>query len=155
MFQIYNLHIRLKKFSHLDLCRWFSDLFLFVLSCERIWRDLTKNKNKRNFFFLSGFSVTNNHESQDCRGRIEEGMYLTNHYHYHPFYRHLGISQAITAKTSPLHIAGNLWFLRASRWATSYASLLGTVAKFSFQQIIGNKSLKQNFIHFCPVLHFI
>ena len=35
------------------------------------------------FFFLSGFSLTNIHESQD--------------YHFHPLHKHLNISRAITA----------------------------------------------------------
>ena len=43
------------------------------------------------------------------------------HYHLHPLHEHLRISRAITAESSPLHIAsdrtrnGNLWFLSASR----------------------------------------
>ena len=50
-----------------------------------------------------------------------EGISLTPHYHFHPLHRHLGVSRAITAESSPLHIAssrtrtGNLWFPSASR----------------------------------------
>ena len=50
-----------------------------------------------------------------------EGISLTPHYHFHPLHRHLDISRAITAESSPLHIAssrtqtGNLWFPSASR----------------------------------------
>ena len=50
-----------------------------------------------------------------------EGISLTPHYHFHPPHGHLGISWAITAESSPLHIAsnrtrtGNLWFPSASR----------------------------------------
>ena len=50
-----------------------------------------------------------------------EGIPLTPQYHFHPLYRHLYISQAITAESSPLHIpssrtrTGNLWFPSASR----------------------------------------
>ena len=36
-----------------------------------------------------------------------EGIPLTPHYHFHLLHRHLGISQAITAESSPLHIASN------------------------------------------------
>ena len=36
-----------------------------------------------------------------------EGIYLTPVYHFHPLHRHFGISRAITAESSPLHIAGN------------------------------------------------
>ena len=45
-----------------------------------------------------------------------EGISLTPHYHFHPLHRHLDISRAIAAGSSPLHIAssrtqtGNLWF---------------------------------------------
>ena len=50
-----------------------------------------------------------------------EGISLTPHYHFHPLHRHLDISRAITAESSPLHIAssrtrtGKLWFPSASR----------------------------------------
>ena len=50
-----------------------------------------------------------------------EGISVTPHYHFHPLHRHLDISRAITAESSPLHIAssrtrtGNLWFPSASR----------------------------------------
>ena len=50
-----------------------------------------------------------------------EGISLTPHYHFHPLHRHLDISRAITAESSPLHIAssrtrtGNLGFPSASR----------------------------------------
>ena len=49
-----------------------------------------------------------------------EGISLTPHYHFHPLHRYLDISRAITAESSPLHIAssrtrtGNLWFPSAS-----------------------------------------
>ena len=55
-----------------------------------------------------------------------EGISLTPHYHFHPLHRHLDISRAITAESSPLHIArsrtrtGNLWFPSASRKPLSY-----------------------------------
>ena len=35
------------------------------------------------------------------------GIYLTPLYHFHPLHRHLDISRAITAESSPLHIAGS------------------------------------------------
>ena len=50
-----------------------------------------------------------------------EGISLTPHYHFHPLHRHLDISRAITADSSPLHIGssrartGNLCFPSASR----------------------------------------
>ena len=51
----------------------------------------------------------------------EAAGYLFNFYHFYPLHRHLDISRAITAESSPLHIAssgtrnGNLWFPSASR----------------------------------------
>ena len=71
-------------------------------------------------FFLSGFSFTTIHNSQDCKGR-GRAFLLTPHDHFHPLRRHLDISRAITAESSPLHIAsrrtrtGELWFPSASR----------------------------------------
>ena len=49
-----------------------------------------------------------------------KGISLTPYYHFHPLHRHLDISRAITAESSPLHIGssrtrtGNLWFPSAS-----------------------------------------
>ena len=36
-----------------------------------------------------------------------KGIYLTPLYHFHPLHRHLDISRAITAESSPLHIASS------------------------------------------------
>ena len=50
-----------------------------------------------------------------------EDISVTPHYHFHLLHKHLDISRAITAESSPLHIGrswtqtGNLWFLSASR----------------------------------------
>ena len=50
-----------------------------------------------------------------------EGISLTPHYHFQPLHRHVDISRAIAAESSPLHIAsslartGNLWFPSANR----------------------------------------
>ena len=50
-----------------------------------------------------------------------EGIFLTPHYNFHPLHKHLDISQAITAESSPLHICSsrtrtrNLLFPSASR----------------------------------------
>ena len=37
-----------------------------------------------------------------------EGISLTPHYHFHPLHRHFDISRAITAESSPLHIASSI-----------------------------------------------
>ena len=52
------------------------------------------------FFFLSGFSFTNIHDSQDSRG-MGEGIFLTPLYHFHLLHRHLDIGRAITAENTP------------------------------------------------------
>ena len=70
------------------------------------------------FFFFSIWVFFYEHSGLQSKG---EGISLTPHYHFHPLHRHLDISRAITAESSPLHIAssrsrtGNLWFPSASR----------------------------------------
>ena len=41
-----------------------------------------------------------------------EGIFLTPHYHFHPFHRHLDINLAVTAESSALHIGSS----RGSNW---------------------------------------
>ena len=71
------------------------------------------------FFFYLGFlsrTFTNHRTAGEG-----EGISLTPHYHFHPLHRQLDISRAITAESSPLHIASsrartrNLWFPSGSR----------------------------------------
>ena len=58
------------------------------------------------------------HEHSRITGLHEKGkgIFLTPHYHFQLFHRHLDISQAITAESSPLNMATsqtqtkNLWF---------------------------------------------
>ena len=58
------------------------------------------------FFYLGfGFTFANIHNSQDSRVRERVSLYPL--YHYHPLHRHLDISRAITAESSPLHIASS------------------------------------------------
>ena len=69
-------------------------------------------------FYLGFLSRTFMIHRQQGKG---EAISLSPLYHFHPLHRHLDISRAITAESSPLHIAsswtwtGNLWFLSASR----------------------------------------
>ena len=71
------------------------------------------------------------HEHSRITGRQEkgEGISLTPHYHFPLLHGRLDISRAITAESSPLHIAnsrtrtGNLWFPSANRQPLSYGSL--------------------------------
>ena len=71
-----------------------------------------------NFFYVGFLSRTFTNHRTAGEG---EGIFLTPHYHFHSFYRHLDVSQVITAGSSPLRIAsgrirtGNLWFPSVSR----------------------------------------
>ena len=73
------------------------------------------------FFFFSIWVFFHEHSRFTGQQRKGEGIYLTPLYHFHPLHRHLDISRAITAESSPLHIAGsrtrtgNLRFPSASR----------------------------------------
>ena len=90
-------------------------LFFSLAKCN------ASQKNNFSVLFLSGFSFTNIHKSQDSRGN-GEGISITPHHHFHPLHRHLDNSRVITAESPPLHIAtsrtrtGNLWFPSASRF---------------------------------------
>ena len=73
------------------------------------------------FIFFSTWVFFHEHSRFTGQQGKGEGIYLTPLYHFHPLHRHLDISRAITAESSPLHIAGsrtrtgNLWFPSASR----------------------------------------
>ena len=72
------------------------------------------NKNKRSIrsylsltwtlFVFSIWVFSHNHSRITGLQGKEEGISLTPHYHFHLLHRHLDISRAITAKSSPLHI---------------------------------------------------
>ena len=67
-----------------------------------------------NFFFLSGVFFHENSRFTRQQGK-GEAIPLTPLYHFHPFHRHLDISRAITAQSSPLHIGSSRTrFLRFS-----------------------------------------
>ena len=67
-------------------------------------------------FFHEDSRITGEGEGQG-KGK---GIFLTPHYHFRPLHGHLDISRAITAESSPVHIAssraltGNLCFPSAS-----------------------------------------
>ena len=81
---------------------------------------------KMSFFFHLGFLFHEHSQITGLQGK-GEGIPLTPHYHFHPLHRRLDISRAITAESSPLHVASsrtqtsNLWFPSASRKPLSYA----------------------------------
>ena len=103
--------------------------------------------------FLSGFSFTDIHDSQDNRGRESLSLSLTALYHFHLLHRHLDISQAITAESSPIHIASsrtwtrNLFFPRCKLLTTKLCrkQLFVSVFKFSFY-LTPNLHLKSKFL---------
>ena len=92
-------------------------LELFSLLSEETMRSL--GSTKRVFFSIWVFY----HDHSRITGLQGkgEGISLTPNYHFHPPHRHLDISRAIAAESSPLHIAsswtrtGNLWFPSSSR----------------------------------------
>ena len=72
------------------------------------------------FFFYLFFFLLRTFTIHTTAGEVA-GIYLTPLYHFHPLHRHLDITRAITAESSPLHIASrrtstrNLRFSSASR----------------------------------------
>ena len=69
-------------------------------------RKYESEKNSEFFFFFSIWVFF--HEHSRITGLPgKEGISLSPHYHFHPLHKHLDISRAITAETSPLHIASN------------------------------------------------
>ena len=58
------------------------------------------------FFFLSRISFTNINDFQDSIGK-GEAISLIPLQHFYPLHRHSDISRAITAESSPLHIASS------------------------------------------------
>ena len=91
------------------------------------------------FFFLGFLSRTfANHRTAGNA----EGNSLTPHYHFDPLHKHLDISWAITAESSPLHIAssrtqtGNLWSL-----TTKLRALKVNFAHELYQELPENLSL--------------
>ena len=88
---------------------------------ENLIKRLENFKASMEFFFLFIWVFFHEHSRFTRQQGKGEGIYLTPLYHFHPLHRHLDISRAITAESSPLHIAGsrtrtrNLWFPSASR----------------------------------------
>ena len=77
-----------------------------------------------------------------------EGIYLTSLYHFHPLHRHLGISRAITAESSPLHIASSLQKIIAIKKSLYYFSSYRFI--FSHRQLLYfpfNKFLLTHFMN--------
>ena len=106
--------------SHSDSCP-------FRTTFYRLSNKKDSIKARRSPFFIWVF--LQEHSWFTGRQRKEEVISLSPLYHFYPLHRHLDISRAITAESSPLHIAnsqtrtGNLWFPSVSRQPLSYAAL--------------------------------
>ena len=59
------------------------------------------------FFFFSTWVLFHEHSRITGLQGKGEGIPLTPHYRFHPLYRHLDFSWAITAESSPLYIASS------------------------------------------------
>ena len=57
--------------------------------------------------FLSIWVFFQVHSHSTRQQGKRETIYITPLYHFHPLHRHLDISRAVTAESSPLHIAGS------------------------------------------------
>ena len=96
-------------------------ILIFRTKVGQKWYFKSKTKKKFFFFLFSIWVFVHEHSRFTGQQGKEEGIYLTPLYHFHPLHRHLDISRAIAAESSPLRIAGsrtrtgNLWFPSASR----------------------------------------
>ena len=72
--------------------------------------DRNKNIEKKIIYIYIFFSIWvfyHDHSRITGLQGKGEGTSLTPHYHFHPLHKHLDISRAITAESSPLHIASS------------------------------------------------
>ena len=85
-----------------------------------MWTRWTMIYKMNEMDFLSIWAFFHKHSRITGLKGKGEGISLTPHYHFHPLHRHLGISRAVAAESSPLHRAssrtrtGNLRFPSAS-----------------------------------------
>ena len=98
-----------------SLVKFWNSIFSIFIGCWKFFSTI--------WGFFEEYSLITGEQEK------EEAPSLTSVYHFHPFPKRLDISRAITADSSPLHIAssrtqtGNLWFPSVSRWPLSYAPL--------------------------------
>ena len=84
----------------------------FVSTILSLWKKLTRKSLKsfiletKNYFFSIWVFSHDHSRITGLQGK-RKGISLTPHYHFHPLHRHLDISRAITAESSPLHIASS------------------------------------------------
>ena len=100
--------------------------FSFIKSLQYKWKSVQVQCHFYRVFFSETFTI---HRTAG----EGEAISLTPLYHCHPLHRHLDISRAITAESSPLHIAssrtgtGKLWF---SVLTTSLRALFKSINRF-------------------------
>ena len=90
------------------------NLFLILMLKKPVFLNV---KLKLFSFWVFFFHEHSRFTGQQGKG---EGIYLTPLYHFHLLHRHLDISRAVTAESSPLHISSrtrtrNLRFSRVNR----------------------------------------
>ena len=114
------LHALFKCFIYLHVCvldrlicftfqqKWSKNPVLWFSqksSMRDIKHSLKQTSAIINFDFFSTWVFIHEHLRFTRQQRKGEAISLTPHYHFHPFHRQLDISRAISAKSSPLHIA--------------------------------------------------
>ena len=111
----------------------------FVSTILSLWKKLTRKSLKsfiletKKKYFFSIWVFSHDHSRITGLQGKGKGISLTPHYHFHPLHRHLDISRAITAESSPLHIG-------SSRARTSNRGNVLNWFKAALQ--IGNSTLK-------------
>ena len=112
------------KYSQADTQKNSTLSYLYLKFLQQLW-----NNSRRYLFFFLVWVFFHEHSRFTGQQGKGEDISLTPLYHFHSLHRHLGISRAITAESSPLHIAssrtwtGNLWFPSASCEPLSYVPL--------------------------------
>ena len=118
------------KTANKSIKKTISIKFLGAMIDEKIiWEDhiytiekkLAKNLGLLHIYIFSIWVFFHEHSRIIGLQGKGKGISLTPHYHSYPLHKHLDISRAITAKSSPLHIVksrartGNIWFPSANR----------------------------------------
>ena len=110
---------------------------MLPLTCPFRW--VAKIIHNESFFF-STWVLFHKHSPFTWQQGKGEGIYLTPLYHFHLPHRHLDINCAITAESSPLHIAssqtrtGNLLFLECKSLTTKLRAFQTNHSKITFVQ---------------------
>ena len=82
------------------------NLFLILMLKKPVFKCKIKTPFFSFFFYLFFFFFHEHSRFTGQQGKGED-IYLTPLYHFYPLHRHLDISRAVTAESSPLHIASS------------------------------------------------